>query len=160
RAEDFLLGDLHVIGDVVEHRGLDEVALAAAAIAADEEFGAFLLAGFDEPHDAIELLLGNLRPLRGLRIEGIADLLRLGFFQNFFDKLVVDLFLDEKPAAGTAALALVEEQAEVSALDGGIDIGIGKDDVGALAAQFEADALEVALGGRLHDDLAGGVFAG
>src|SRR5262249_44772629 len=124
RPEDFLLGDLHVVGDVVEHRGLDEVALAAAAIAADEQFGALLLAGFDEAHDAVKLLLGNLWPLRGLWVEGIADLLRPGFFQDLFDKLVVDLFLDEESAAGTAALALVEEQAEVGALDGGIEIGI------------------------------------
>ncbi len=72
----------------------------------------------------------------------------------------MDAVLDEQPAAGTAALALVEEQAEVRALDGGVEIGVGEDDVGALAAQLEADALEVALGGGLHDDLAGGVFAG
>ena len=61
----------------------------------------------------------------------------------------MDLVLDEQPAAGTAALALVEEQAEVRAFDGGVEVGVGEDDVGALAAQFQADALEVALGGRL-----------
>ena len=82
------------------------------------------------------------------------------FLTQLLDELIVDLFLDEQPAAGAAALALVEEQAEVGALDGGVEVGVGEDDVGALAAQLQADALEVALGGRLHDDLAGRVFAG
>ena len=61
---------------------------------------------------------------------------------------------DEQPRAGTAALALVEEQAEVRAFDGRIHVGVGKDDVGALAAQFQRDALEIGPGRRLHDQLA------
>ena len=40
---------------------------------------------------------------------------------------VVNLLLDEQPAAGAAALALVEVQAEVGAGDGRIEIGIGED---------------------------------
>ena len=67
----------------------------------------------------------------------------------------MDLLLDEQAAAGAAALALVEEQAEVGPLDGGVEVGVGEDDVGALAAQLQADALEVALGGGGHDGLAG-----
>src|ERR1043166_2318436 len=64
------------------------------------------------------------------------------------------------PAAGAATLALVEEEAEEGAFDGGVEIGVGEHDIRALAAQFEADPLEVALGRRLHDDLPGQVFAG
>src|SRR5262249_17421473 len=66
----------------------------------------------------------------------------------------------EEPAAGTAALALVEEQAEVGAFDCGIEVGVGKDYVRALAAQLQADALEVTLGGGFHDELAREVFTG
>ena len=84
----------------------------------------------------------------------------LAFLQHLLDELVVDLLLDEEPAAGAAALALVEEQAEVGALDGGVEVGVGEDDVRALAAQLQADALQVALGRGLHDDLAGRVLAG
>ena len=51
-----------------------------------------------------------------------------------------------------AALPLIEEQAEVRPLDGRIDVRIREDDVRALAAEFEAHPLEVALSGRLHDD--------
>ena len=68
----------------------------------------------------------------------------LAFFTQLLDELVVDLLLDKQPAAGAAALALVEEQAEVGALDGGVEIGVGEDDVGALAAQFQGDALQIA----------------
>ena len=63
------------------------------------------------------------------------------------------------PDAGAAALTLVEEQAEIGALDGGVQVGVGEDHVGALTAQFQADALQVAAGGGLHDDLAGRVLA-
>ena len=120
-----------------------------------KQLGALLLAGVDVAHDAVELLLRHLRPLRRVGVERIADLLRLGLFQHLLDELIVDLLLDEQPAAGAAALALVEEQAEVRSLDGGVEIGVGEDDVGTFAAQFQADALEVALGGGVHDDLAG-----
>ena len=46
-AEDFLLHDLHVLGDVGEDRGFDEVALVALAVAADFHLGARVFASFD-----------------------------------------------------------------------------------------------------------------
>ena len=67
---------------------------------------------------------------------GSPTLRLLGRSDQLFDELVVDLLLDEQPAAGAAALALVEEQAEDGALDGGVEVGVGEDDVRALAAQF------------------------
>ena len=66
----------------------------------------------------------------------------------------MDLLLDIDARAGAAALALVEEEPEEGALDCRVDIGIGKDHVRAFAAELEADALEVALGGCLHDEMA------
>jgi len=41
------LHDLHVLGDVGEDGGLDEVALVALAVAADLDGGAGFLAGLD-----------------------------------------------------------------------------------------------------------------
>ena len=46
-AEDLLLHDLHVLGDVGEDGGLDEVALVALAVAADLDRGAGVFAFFD-----------------------------------------------------------------------------------------------------------------
>ena len=75
------------------------------------------------------------------------------------DDFVVHFVLDEQPAAGTAALALVEVQGEVRALDGRVEIGVGKDHVRALAAQFERQSLH-RLGRLLLDQLGRGEFAG
>ena len=49
------------------------------------------------------------------------------------------LRLDEQPAAGRAALAAVEVDGVERARDGRVEIGVGEDDVGALAAQLEGD---------------------
>lgn len=47
RAEDLLLHNLHVLGDVGENGGLDEVALVALAVATDLDLGTGLLACLD-----------------------------------------------------------------------------------------------------------------
>ena len=49
---------------------------------------------------------------------------------------------------------MVEEQAEVRAFHGFIQIGVGEDDVGALASELERDALQVGFRGGFHDELA------
>ena len=71
-----------------------------------------------------------------------------------FDHFVVDRLLHVEPRAGAAALAVVEEDGAGRAGDGRAQIGVGQNDVGRLAAQFERDLLEVALGGRLDDQAA------
>ena len=66
---------------------------------------------------------------------------------ELLDELVVDSLLHEQPAAGAAALALVEVEAEHRARHGGVEVGVGEDDVRALAAELEGDPLE-RLGAR------------
>ena len=68
-----------------------------------------------------------------------------------FDELVVDLLFDEYSRSGAAALALIEKQAEVSALYRFIQVGVREDDVRALAAQFQSDALQIGFRGSFHD---------
>jgi len=46
-AEDLLLDDLHVLGDVGEDRWLDEVALVTCAVTTDLDLGTCVLAGLD-----------------------------------------------------------------------------------------------------------------
>jgi hypothetical protein len=60
--------------------------------------------------------------------------------------------VQEQPRAGDAGLALVVEDGEGAALDGRGQVGVVEDDVGALAAQLQLEALEVA--GRGPHDLA------
>ena len=50
--------------------------------------------------------------------------------------------LDEHAAAGTTTLSLVQEQADVGAHRGSIQVGIGENHVGTLAAQLERQPFE------------------
>ena len=59
----------------------------------------------------------------------------------------------EQARAGRADLAAAGEDADQRAVDGRLEVGVGEDDVGALAAQLEADLLHV-LGALAHDVLA------
>ncbi len=111
------------------------------------------LAGVDIAHDLVELFLADLGALLRIGVEGVADFYLFYLFEHALDEFVVDFGFDEEAAAGAAALALVEEEGEVRAFDGGVEIGIGEDDVGAFAAEFEGDAFEVGASGGLHDEL-------
>lgn len=75
-------------------------------------------------------------------------------FSPPFDKLVVDVLVDECAGSGAADLALVEEEAGVGFLDGPGDVHVVQDDVGALTAQFEGGALQPTGAGSLLDLLA------
>ena len=35
-----------------------------------------------------------------------------------------------------------------------VHVGVGEDDVGTLAAEFEGDAFEIGIGGGVHDEVA------
>ena len=112
-AEDFFAGDFHFVFHAGEYRRLDEEAAVADTLTAGEHFSAAFLAGFDVTHHPVELFLRHLRALRGGIIERIADFGVLHLGEHLLDEFVVNLFLDEQPRTGTAALALIEEQAKV-----------------------------------------------
>ena len=88
-----------------------------------------------------------------LVVERVADLDRHGAADELADEAVVDGALDEQARAGRADLAGAGEDADEGAVDGRLEVGVGEDDVGALAAELEADLLHV-LGGPAHDVLA------
>ena len=89
----------------------------------------------------------------------VADLQRLGVVGHALDELLVDRLLDEQPRAGAADLAGVGEHRHAGARHRRVQIGVGEDDVGRLAAELQRHALEVA-GDGLDDLLAGQVRAG
>lgn len=155
-AEDLLLGDLHVGSDIGEQSGLDVEALVAVALTTERNGGTSILTVLDVLHDAVELELGDLRTLEGVGGEGVTELVLGGTLPEAGDELVVDALLDKQPRAGAAALTVVEEDTEVRPRDGVVDVSVLEDDVGGLAAQFEGDLLEVALGSGLEDGTADG----
>src|SRR5689334_21287045 len=94
------------------------LAWAAARLdgASDQQLRPLLLPGLDVPPHPVLLLLAHLRALLGVRVERVAQPPPLRLLRHLVDELVVHLLLDEQPAAGHAALPLVEEQAEVRPL--------------------------------------------
>ena len=74
------------------------------------------------------------------------------FHQNLFDELVVDALFDKEPTGGNAIFALVEEDAAHAQADGFIDVAVGEDDEGRLAAQFQGRLLQVRVGTGAHND--------
>ena len=60
---------------------------------------------------------------------------------------VVDGFGDDGAGAGGALLAVEAEGGGGDAIDGGVEVGVGVDDDGVLAADFEDGALEQVLAG-------------
>src|SRR6267143_3968134 len=97
RPEDLFLRDLHVVLYVGEHRGLDEVALIAHAVAAGHQLGLLLLPGVNVAHHFVELVLIHLRPLLGVLVEGIADGALLRACHALVHKLVVNSLFDVQP---------------------------------------------------------------
>ena len=73
----------------------------------------------------------------------------LGPLGAAFHEFVVDLFFNKDARAGAAALPLIEEEGKMRSLDRLFHVGIGEDDVGALAAEFERHAFEIRFRRRL-----------
>ena len=131
--EDLLLGDLHVPSDISENGGLDEVSSVAVALTTDGNGGTLGLSVVDVLHDTIELELRDLGTLEGVALEGVTNLVLGGTLLEASDELVVDTLLDQQAGTGAAALAVVEEDTEVSPGDGVVDVSVVEDNVGGLA---------------------------
>jgi hypothetical protein len=106
----------------------------------------------DVAHDTIELELRHLRSLESGIVEWVANDVLLDSLLELLDELVVDALLDINTGAGTAGLAVVEEDTHVGPLDGLVDIGVVEDDVGGLPTKLESNFLQVAVGSGLHDN--------
>ena len=143
RAEDLLLDDLHVLGDVGEDSWLDKVSLVAVTLTTSLNGCTSLLSFLDVAHDAVVLELGDLRTLEGIRGEWVTNLVGSGTSLESLNEVVVDTGLDEDTRAGAAALAVVVENAKVDPGDGVVDIGIVENNVRGLATELESDLLQV-----------------
>ena len=66
--------------------------------------------------------------------------------QEAFDKGIERRPLDEHPAAGAAVLAGIGEHAQGGTRRRFVEVGVGEDDVGRLAAQLQRDPLQIPRG--------------
>ena len=103
------------------------------------------------PHDAVKLELRDLGSLEGVLGEGVADSVLGSALPESLNELVVDALLDVDTRTSAAALSVVEVDTKVDPVDGLVKVGIGKDNVGALAAELEGDLLQVGASSRLHN---------
>src|SRR6185369_5809892 len=150
-AEDLLPGDGHRVGRVREQRRLDEVAAAVGAPASGDDAGALVATDRDVAADAFELFGVDQGAHGGTRFERVADHDLRSAVDQAVDEFVVDLAGDEDPAAGSAHLPLVGEDPDRDAIGGGVEVGVGEDDLRALAAEFESDGTEAVGRRRRHD---------
>jgi len=123
------LHDLHVLRDIGEDSGLNEVALVAMAATTGLNLGTSLLAGVNVRHDAVKLNLRNLRSLEGPGVMRVTNNVLGGSLLESLDELVINALLDVNSRASAAALAVVEEDTEVDPRDSVVDVSIVEDDV-------------------------------
>lgn len=150
-AEDLIFNNGHARLGVCEDGRLDVVSLFAVLLSAEVDGSTFILALLNVTHDTIELHLADLRALESLGVEWITDFEGPDVLGELLHEGVVDAFLDVDSGTGAAALSVVEVDTECAPLDGLLEISIVKDDVGALASQFERDVLQVAVRSSLQD---------
>lgn len=93
------------------------------------------------------------------RVGGRPDAQTGGALGDTARELLVQRALYEHPGPGGAALPVEGEHAEHDRVDRGLDVGVGEDDDGGLAAQFHGRGLQ-AVGAGTQDVAAGGGRAG
>jgi hypothetical protein len=154
-AEGLLLDDARVVGRVVDDGGLDEEALGIGNVGlASGELVALGLAVGEEALDAVVLHLVLDGAEEVVAVVGVADLDGLCEVGHLLDELLVDGLVDIDALGGNADLAGVLESAHGDLGSDLLDVDVGENDGGVVAAELEGNALE-GLGGGLHDLLTG-----
>ncbi len=111
--------------------------MVAVDLPSGDDLGALLPASLEKAGHAIVLLLGDERAEIDGRVEAVPDLELARFVGDAFDDPVVDRFVREQPRARGAALALVIEDRARRARNRLVEIGVGEDDGGRLAAELQ-----------------------
>jgi hypothetical protein len=151
-----LLGDdTTVVGRVVNDGRLDEEALlGGGGVLADGELVAVLLGVREKLLDllVLHLVLDGAEEGAGL---GVTNLDGLGEVDHLGEELGVDALVDVDTLGGDTDLARVLEGTHDDLGSDLLDVDIGKDDGGVVAAKLKGAALE-GVGASSHDLLASG----
>lgn len=155
RAERLLAADRHRRLDPVQDGGLvEERADVGAGGAARDQGGALGDGLVHVPLHGLQLALADERAHVGAVREGGAEPHGLRTGGEPLDERVGDLRVDVQPLDGDAQLAGGGEAGADGARGGLLDVGVGEDEHGVLAAEFEGDPDQA--GGRALGDLAAG----
>ena len=120
---------------------------AVGAAAADGDLGPFLLADPDVALHPVALALGHQWADLGGRVEGVADLHGPHLLDQGLGHLGVAVTGGQDPGQGDAGLAVVHDGVGQHQRHGLGQVDVVEEDGGRLAAQLEAEALEVGPAG-------------
>src|SRR5258708_519806 len=137
RAEGFFTGDGNLGGDVGQDGGLEETSTEGVAVAADEDFCSFGLGVADVAFDFLDGGFVKERTVGGAGFGAGSGLERSDGGGEFGGEGIVDAVLDEDAVGADAGLAGVAILGGDGAFDGGIEVGVFKNDEGGVAAEFE-----------------------
>src|ERR1700730_8936943 len=153
RPENLFARDAGTVVKIVKDGGFDIVAfgklLGTSATSCEL---AFFLSDFLIGADAVVLVLADQWSHFRITIEGGTELYGFGLRGHGIDKFLVDRLLYKNTAARGTDFALINEDAEERAVDGGFKIRVGKENVGRFSAEFESYAFD-RIGGLLDDNL-------
>src|SRR6266550_1777977 len=140
RAEYLFARNAGAIVDIIKDGWLDVEALGKLirAATANCQLHFFLTELLVRTH-TLELIFTHQRSHLGVAVEGRTQLDLLRLLGHGINKLLVDRFLHQDAAAGRADFALIDKDAEQSAVNRGFEILVGEENVGRLSAQFESD---------------------
>ena len=163
RAEGLVLRHGHVAGAAVEDRrqvveAVLEVRIVGCRATAPQH-RALGDAGGDVRRHLLAVRRADEWPGLGLGVVGAAEPDRRGPLHQPVHELVVDALLDQQARACRADLAGVQEHRREREVESDLEVGVGEDDVGVLAAQLEGDLLDGG-GGRRHHLAPGDQTAG
>ena len=135
---------------VDEHRrGFD--AFAIEPVPAGDDLSAVGLTLLEVSQHAIELLLADQRTAHGALFFGSAHLHGIRNHRHALDDLVVDTALHQNSGTAHTGLPGVHEGAERRHRDRLLQFRVIEDQHRRLAAEFQSDLVEVAVGRRVHD---------
>ncbi len=157
RAKDFFLGDLHGVGHAVEDGRLyiGATSFFQGTLAASHQLGTVLVASLDVRQHCVHLLGVDQGTDSGLWVQRVAWLPAFQGLDHHWQELVLDRTLDQQARAGGAHFALVEGDGAGGSFGGSLQVrSVGEDDVRALAAGFQPDALHVRFA-RINHQLLG-----
>ena len=145
RAELFLGDDPRVFRRIVEDGDRHVIAGARRiGVSARQEVVAIILGILNQFADPLELFPVLDRPDSGALLRSVTHSHALGIVRNGLRQIVVDVFVDVDPLGRDADLAGIGKARPEQLLGHLLDIGIGEDDRGVVAAQFQRDALQIA----------------
>ena len=146
RPEDLLAGDAAGVVDVVENRRLDEISRdrarrRTARPPPSASFASRLpISWYARTRSNCSRLTSG--PIFVARSMPWPSVIVFAFSTIASTNLLVDRPLHQDAAAGRADLALVDEDAEQRAVDRGLEVRVGEEDVRRLAAELERDLLQ------------------